>query len=76
MSNPTFSPVTVVEPKNADALNIDNGHLDEIDCVSTEESRALELTKKANVLKMQMKTIRLITVRNIKLTKKSTRGDT
>lgn len=44
-SNPTFSPLTVVEPMNADGLNIYIGHLDEIHYVSTVESRTLEFTK-------------------------------
>ncbi|XP_078375209.1 uncharacterized protein LOC144658622 isoform X1 [Oculina patagonica] len=44
-SNPTFSPVTVVEPMNAaHSLNIYIGHLDEIHYVSTVENRTLQLT--------------------------------
>lgn len=65
-SNPTFSPVTVVEPMNADGLSIYIGHSDEIHYVSIFESRTLETT--ANVHKMQIKTIQLTTIRNAKLT--------
>ncbi|KAL9951086.1 hypothetical protein ACROYT_G043682, partial [Oculina patagonica] len=44
-SNPTFSPVTVVEPVNAaHSQNIFIGHLDEIHYVSTVENRTLQLT--------------------------------
>jgi len=55
-SNPTFSPVTVVEPVNVtNALNIYIGHLDDFHCVSIMivENRTMEVrdnskqTKKA-----------------------------
>ena len=43
-SNPTFSPVTIVEPMNTtDNLNIFIGHLDELHYVSTVQNRSLEL---------------------------------
>ena len=43
-SNPTFSPVTIVEPMNTtDSLNIFIGHLDELHYVSTVQNRSLEL---------------------------------
>jgi len=43
-SNPTFSPVTVVEPVNVtNALNIYTGHLDEFHYVSIVENRTMEI---------------------------------
>ena len=43
-SNPTFSPVTIVEPMNVtDGLNIYIGHLDELHYVSTVQNSSLEL---------------------------------
>ena len=43
-SDPTFPPVTIVEPMNTtDSLNIFIGHLDELHYVSTVQNRSLEL---------------------------------
>ena len=48
-SNPTFSPVTIVEPMNVtDSINIYIGHLDEIHYVSTLQNQSLQSTNNSN----------------------------
>ena len=66
-SNPTFSPVTVVEPVNfANALNVYIGHL-----ADTNEDKRQQQTKN-----LQMNTNQLMTVKNAKLAEENTRENT
>jgi len=67
-SNPTFSPVAVVEPENVtNALNIYIGHLDEFHCFHSRKQNNGDKRQHQTNKKMQMKTNQLITVKNVKL---------
>ena len=71
-SNPTFSPVTVVESVNVtNALNIYIGHLAEFHYSSTVENK-LKIRVKSKPKKLQMKTKQLMTAKNVKLAEEST----
>ena len=64
-SNPTFSPVTVVESVNVtNALNIYIGHLAEFYYVSTVENITMEIRDKSKPKKLQLKTNQLMAVKH------------
>ena len=71
-SNPTFSPVTVVEAVNVtNALNIYIGHLAEFHCFHSRKHNNGD-KRQHHTKQLQMKTIQLMTVKNIKFTEENT----
>ena len=72
-SNPTFSPVTVVE-----SVNVTNNlksyieHLAEFHYVSAVENITMKIRVKGKPKKLQMKTNQLMAVKNVRLAEEST----